>query len=601
MAPMVSRHGSNSATTMARFVAAAALALIASMSSIVGVPNPAHAAPAPFVRSAFVATPGPLGPITLIGDSVLVGASYEPSLPTLLAALGWGPITYRAGAGFTAGNFQPADSEASAANWITWWRQAGWDPPNVVVNLGSNDVGFCGTNVNCSANTIRYLLDRIGPGHTVWWSTITRHPSLAAEQAAYNQALAIVAAERPSLHLWDWPGAAAANGIAIGPDGTHLRDTASYRRRSELMAADITEQLAVATRVGGDAPVPVASGAPSEYLPLAPVRVLDTRQPPGARLAAGGVQTIALAGLVPAGSRAVAVNLTSADPAAAGFLTADACGNRPNASSANYAPGGARAAFAVVPLDAAGRMCVYSSAASDLIVDLQGAFVEEATRLTPRAPERLVDTRATGRVATVVAAAPSGSGGVAINLTATGAAAAGYLTAFPCGGPVPVVSNVNFLAGETIAGSAFVPVGADGTVCVFSSAPVDVIVDLTGTFAPGGALAYTPAAPTRVYDTRNAIGGWSPVQGIGQVIDVRAAPDTAVAVTGTVTMVGPPAAGFATVFGCGNLPPTSNVNVAAAAVLANSVTVGLAPAGRLCIRTSTMSHMLFDVAGWWSP
>ena len=88
------------------------------------------------------------------------------------------------GAGFTAGNFQPAASEASATNWITWWRQAGWDPPNVVVNLGSNDVGFCGPDVNCNANTIRYLLDRIGPGHTVWWSTITRIPALAAEQAA---------------------------------------------------------------------------------------------------------------------------------------------------------------------------------------------------------------------------------------------------------------------------------------------------------------------------------------------------------------------------------------------------------------------------------
>ncbi|MET0662886.1 MAG: SGNH/GDSL hydrolase family protein [Ilumatobacteraceae bacterium] len=598
----------HSATTAARFVAAAALGLVASIGAqTLAVPGPAHAAAVPFVRSAFVATPGPLGPVTLIGDSVLVGASYEPSLPTLLAARGWGPITYRAGAGFTAGNFQPAGSEASAANWITWWRQAGWDPPNVVVNLGSNDVGFCGPDVDCNADTIRYLLDRIGPGHTVWWSTITRVPALAAEQAAYNRALEIVAAERPSLHLWDWAAAAAANAIAIGPDGTHLRDTASYRRRSELMAADITAQLTVATRVGGDAPVPVASGAPSEYLPLDPVRVLDTRQASGARLAAGDVRTIALAGLVPAGSRAVAVSLTSADPATQGFLTADACGQRPNASSANYAPGGARAAFAVVPLDADGRLCVYSSAATDLIVDLQGAFVghdppvEEATRFTPRAPERLVDTRATGRAAMLVMAAPAGSSGVAVNLTATGASAQGYLTAFPCGGTVPVVSNVNFLAGETIAGSAFVPVGVDGRVCVFSSVPVDVIVDLTGTFAPDGALAYTPAAPTRVFDTRNAIGGWSPVQGIDQTIDVRAAPETAVAVTGTVTMVGPPGAGFATVFGCGAVPPTSNVNVGPGAVLANSVTAGLAPAGRLCIRTSTMSHVLFDVAGWWSP
>ena len=80
MAPMMSRRGPNSTKALGRFIAAAALALGASIGShIAAVPRPAHAEPAPFVRSAFVATPGPLGPVTLIGDSVLVGASYEPS------------------------------------------------------------------------------------------------------------------------------------------------------------------------------------------------------------------------------------------------------------------------------------------------------------------------------------------------------------------------------------------------------------------------------------------------------------------------------------------------------------------------------------------
>ena len=359
-------------------------------------------------------------------------------------------------------------------------------------------------------------------------------------------------------------------GSRSGPTAPTCRDPDSYRRRSELMAADITAQLTVATRVGGDAPVPVPSGAPSEYLPLDPVRVLDTRRPPGARLAAGGVQTIALAGLVPPGARAVAVSLTSADPAAQGFLTRrrlrSAAGRIVGETTRPVEPA---LAFAVVPLDADGRLCVYSSAATDLIVDLQGAFVgqdapvEEATRFTPRAPERLVDTRATGRASMLAMAAPAGSSGVAINLTATGASAQGYLTAFPCGGTVPVVSNVNFLGGETIAGSAFVPVGVDGTVCVFSS-----VAGRRDRRSHGHVRARRRArptrrpAPTRVFDTRNAIGGWSPVQGIGQTIDVRATPDTAVAVTGTVTMVGPPGAGFATVFGCGAVPPTSNVNVA---------------------------------------
>ena len=100
---------------------------------------------------------------------------------------------------------------------------------------------------------------------------------------------------------------------------------------------------------------------------------------------------------MPAGATAVAVNLTSATPAADGFLTGYACGpSRPHVSSANYTRGGARGAFAVVPLSAERTFCVYSSAESDLVVDLQGAFVPEGARLTTREPERLLDTRRSG-------------------------------------------------------------------------------------------------------------------------------------------------------------------------------------------------------------
>jgi hypothetical protein len=50
-----------------------------------------------------------------------------------------------------------------------------------------------------------------------------------------------------------------------------------------------------------------------------------------------------------------------------------------------------------------------------------------------------------------------------------------------------------------------------------------VIVDLTGTFGDGG-LSFVPVRPTRMLDTRNAIGGWSPIHGSGETLDVRVAP-----------------------------------------------------------------------------
>jgi len=50
--------------------------------------------------------------------------------------------------------------------------------------------------------------------------------------------------------------------------------------------------------------------------------------------------------------------------------------------------------MAAVELDADGSFCLYSSAAADLVVDLQGAFDDAATmRLRPTAPQRVIDTR----------------------------------------------------------------------------------------------------------------------------------------------------------------------------------------------------------------
>jgi hypothetical protein len=269
-------------------------------------------------------------------------------------------------------------------------------------------------------------------------------------------------------------------------------------------------------------------------------------------------------------------------------------------SSANFTAHTNRGALAVLPVSSQRTLCVFASSAADLVVDIQGAFVADASRFTPVTPDRLLDTRNTGRAQLLTLAAPTGAAAVALNLTVTGSSVGGFLTAYPCGSTVPTVSNVNFGVGETIAGAAFVPVGQNGQVCLFTNTPVDVVVDLTGTFSATGDLAFTPATPTRVYDTRDGTGGWTPIQGAGQTTDIRVAPPEARAVTGTLTIVTPGRAGFLTAFGCGAVPATSNVNAPRAGVLANSVTVVLADAGRLCIRALSPTHVVFDTTGWWS-
>jgi hypothetical protein len=71
-----------------------------------------------------------------------------------------------------------------------------------------------------------------------------------------------------------------------------------------------------------------------------------------------------------------------------------------------------------------------------------------------------------------------------VNLTVTDPSGPGYVTAYPCGEPVPPSSNVNFRAGQTVANLALIGVGSAGSVCVSASVGAQVIVDVNGWTAP---------------------------------------------------------------------------------------------------------------------
>jgi hypothetical protein len=561
---------------------------------------PATAAPVEDVTSA----PGPLGPITVIGDSVMLGSlAVTPDLNQRLAEQGWGPIRSRAGEGYSTGYF-PVDSVYKASYWIEVWRSQGWDPGAVVVNFGANDVGLCQYRpeslADCAYHAIEHLVDAIGPGKRIWWPKITRFPLNRPSMDAWNAALDRMAAERPDFFTWDWP--AVMYGVVgnYASDHTHLSPT-GYRERSRLMAIDITASLARGGQTGQPEPVPAASGPVSEMVPIGPTRVLDTRTDAPGRLAAGQTVTIDVSDDVPAGATAVAAYITAAGPSGAGHLTAHPCLPDPDDSSfVNYA-GGTRGAVTITPLDADGRFCVFTHAATDLVVDLQAAFVPEGLRFTPlAAPQRLIDTRGSTLTTQIELAVPDGAEAVAVNITAVQSPSPGHVTAHPCLDPVPEIATLNYLDAEVVASSAYVPVSADGTICLTTHTLVDLVVDLTGTFAAGGALAFQPATPTRMLDSRHGVGGWSPIHGLGQVIEATVAPPSAAAVTGTITLVAPMRDSHLQGWACGDRPENSNVNALAGRVMANFVTTGTA-AGKLCIYAVNTGNTVFDTTGWWIP
>ena len=66
-------------------------------------------------------------------------------------------------------------------------------------------------------------------------------------------------------------------------------------------------------------------------------------------------------------------------------------------------------------------------------------------------------------------------------MTVTNPVGSGFVTVFPCGQSVPLASNLNYVAGQTVPNVVVAKVGAGGKVCINSFAATDLVVDVAGT------------------------------------------------------------------------------------------------------------------------
>jgi hypothetical protein len=246
------------------------------------------------------------------------------------------------------------------------------------------------------------------------------------------------------------------------------------------------------------------------YGAVGPVRVLDTRYGTGAAkspVSGGGSVTVTVGGhnSVPASATAVVLNVTTTDTKTAGALTAygDGYGN-PGTSNSNWAAGQTVSNLVVVPVTD-GKVVLSNGGTGtvDFVADLVGYYQAYAggSVIMPTGPTRILDTRygtGTGGHITKLGARTSiklhlaGLNGVPLsavaaelNLTVTDTTGAGFISAYPDGTSLPNASSLNFAAGQTVANAAITPVGPDGSIVLYNggNTPVDLIVDLNGTFA----------------------------------------------------------------------------------------------------------------------
>jgi hypothetical protein len=136
---------------------------------------------------------------------------------------------------------------------------------------------------------------------------------------------------------------------------------------------------------------------------------------------------------------------------------------------------------------------------------LQPQFPAAAEPVTVASPFAAPPSRVAAREVLTLPVAgirgvPSNATSAALNITATNPAGPGFITAWPCDQPQPTTSNLNFTTGQTIPNLVITKLSATGTVCLYTHASADIIVDVQGYFT---GTTYNGLTPDRYLDTRD--------------------------------------------------------------------------------------------------
>lgn len=393
----------------------------------------------------------------------------------------------------------------------------------------------------------------------------------------------------------------------------------------------------------------ITAATSGTYKPVAPARVLDTRNGTGAPKApVGPGKVISLsmlgAGGVPAtGVSAVVLNLTVTAPTREGFLTLWPAGTtRPTVSSINFVAGTTRANLVTVPLGTiganAGKVSIFNVQGSvQVIADVIG-YYEGVT--TPAGglyqqvqPQRFVDTRDPAFGGPIL----SGDGvfmwvdyndpanptvdvnahirALAVNITAVSPTKPGYLVAWDGNPVVPNTSTLNFTPGSITPNMAIVPVGPcvgcgvhtgfpSITVANGSLGTVNLLIDIVGIYDDGllpGGLQFKPVTPTRIVDTRKGQGTTTFASKTTKSVFAPATVaglDTFSLVTNT-TAVLPTLPTYLTLWdGFISKPLVSNLNAAKGEIVANATITDLRGGNLFNIYNDNgVNNVLVDVVG----
>jgi len=252
--------------------------------------------------------------------------------------------------------------------------------------------------------------------------------------------------------------------------------------------------------VAGSSPTALA------FYSLTPCRIADTRNATaplgGPSLAAQSVRSFPILASscgLPSNAQAYSLNFAAVPKGPSlGFMTAWPAGQpQPLVASLNDPTGTVLANAVVVPAGANGDLNVFTTDATDLVIDINGYFAPPGAgglSLYTLAPCRVIDTRLPAgslpfnttrdvNVTTSSCGVPATAQAFVFNATVVPPGFLGYVTMWPQGQTQPLAATLNAYDGAVTNNMAIVPT-TTGSISVFPLDPTHLVLDIFGYFAP---------------------------------------------------------------------------------------------------------------------
>jgi hypothetical protein len=370
----------------------------------------------------------------------------------------------------------------------------------------------------------------------------------------------------------------------------------------------------------------------SRFVPITPCRVADTRNasgPLGGPAITGGMSRSFVvpssACGIPSNAAAYSMNVAVVPHGTLGFLTLWPSGQaQPLVATLNSLDGRVKSNAAIVPAGSNGAISVFATDTTDVVLDINGYFVDPsnsaALAFYPLTPCRIADTRnANGplggpslparstRAFPILASAcglPANAQAYSLNFAAVPKGPLGYLTAWPAGQPQPLAASLNDVTGTIAANAVIVPAGTNGAVNVFASDATDLVIDVSGYFAPPGpgGLSLYGVTPCRVLDTRLTSGTpFSTTQDVNVVAAPCGVPGTARAFLFNVTAIPANLLGYLTMWPQGQPQPLAATLNAFDGAITNNMAIVPTTNGSVSIFPTGPTHLVLDAFGFFAP